>query len=163
MDLERVLFKKASRSNVNSMLYIIRRCMNEVNYKDYSPEEFEKYLTHFTEDWLTDIINTRHYYEVWYEDSIIACGGVSRDYSQERQSYFTAVFVNPDYRGQGVGKKLIRFLETDEWCLDSDIIEVPSSKSSHVFYNKCGYEYRNYPPVFSKEDGSTIMYKYRQR
>lgn len=53
--------------------------MNEVNYKDYAPYEFEKYLAHFTADWLIDIINTRHYYEVWYQGKIVACGGVSRD------------------------------------------------------------------------------------
>lgn len=67
--------------------------MNEVNYKDYAPYEFEKYLAHFTADWLIDIINTRHYYEVWYQGKIVACGGVSRDYSQEKQSYFTAIEV----------------------------------------------------------------------
>ncbi|MGN1113838.1 MAG: GNAT family N-acetyltransferase [Oscillospiraceae bacterium] len=75
-----------------------------------------------------------------YKDQIIACG-VSRDSSQEKQSYFTAIFVNSDYRGKGIGRALIRFLEQDEWCLDSDIIEVPSSKSSHGFYHKLGYEY----------------------
>lgn len=74
-------------------------------------------------------------------------------------NYFTAIFVNPDYHGKGVGKSLIRFLEQDEWCLDSQLIEIPSSKSSHGFYHKLGYEYRSFPPVF-KEDGSTIMYKY---
>ena len=162
MDLDRLLFKRAELKNVKTLLTIIHRCMKEVNYKDYPPEEFERYLKNFTVDWLTDIINTRHYYEVWYQDHIIACGGVSRDYSQERQSYFTAIFVNPDYRGMGIGRKLIQFLENDEWCLDSDLIEIPSSRSSHEFYRKCGYEYRNNPPIFSKKDGSTIMYKERK-
>lgn len=69
---------------------------------------------------------------------LIACGGVSRDYSQERQSYLTAVFVNPDFNKKGIGRKLVEFLETDEWCLDSKLIEVPSSKSSHKFYYRCG-------------------------
>ena len=59
-----------------------------------------------------------------------------------------------------IGKKLIRFLEQDEWCLNSNLIEIPSSKSSHGFYHKLGYEYRTYPLIF-KEDGSTIMYKYK--
>lgn len=92
-------------------------------------------------------------------EKIIACGGVSRDYSQEKQSYFTAIFVNPDYHGKGIGRKLIQFLEKDEWCLNSNLIEIPSSKSSHEFYYKCGYKYRNNPPIFSEIDGSTIMYK----
>lgn len=159
MNLDELLFTKAKTENINEMLNIIHRCMNEVNYKDYGEYEFKKYLANFTVEWLTDIINTRHYYEVWYQKKIVACGGVSRDHSQEKQSYFTAIFVNPDFRGQGIGRKLVGFLEKDEWCLDSRIIEIPSSKSSHQFYYKCGYKYRSYPPIFNEADGSTIMYK----
>lgn len=159
MDLNQLQFKRANINHVGELLVIIHRCMKEVNYKDYTADQFAKYLASFTENWLIDIINTRHYYEVWYQGNIIACGGVSRDYSQEKQSYFTAIFVNPDYQGKGIGRKLIQFLEKDEWCLSSNLIEIPSSKSSHAFYCKCGYKYRNNPPIFNEEDGSTIMYK----
>lgn len=162
MELSKLAYKRADIKNVDIMLKIIHRCMNEVNYIDYNEREFKKYLNFFTTNWLKNIIETKHYYEVWYYNNIIACGGVSRDYSQEKQSYFTAIFVNPDYRGKGVGRDLIDHLELDEWCLDSKLIEVPSSKSSHEFYYKLGYEYRTYPPVFSEDDGSTIMYKYKK-
>ena len=125
---------------------------------DYTQTQVEHLVKGFSEDWLEDLINTRHYYEVWYQGMLIACGGVSRDYSQERQSYLTAVFVNPDFNKKGIGRKLVEFLETDEWCLDSKLIEVPSSKSSHKFYYKCGYHYQDETPVF-RSDGTTIMYK----
>lgn len=159
IDLNLLEFKRADTDNANTILHIIHRCMNEVNYKDYSPGDFQRFLANFTLDWISDIIQTRHYYEVWYLGKLIACGGVSRDLSQEKQSYFTAIFVNPDYRGQGIGRALVQFLEQDEWCLDSNLIEIPSSKSSHAFYVKCGYKYRTIPPVFKEEDGSTILYK----
>lgn len=160
MDLKKLLYKRADIKNINDLLEIIHRCMKEVNYIDYSKEHFQKYLSSFTEEWLKNIIETRHYYEVWYNNQIIACGGVSRDYRQENQSFFTAIFVNPDYRGKGIGRDLIYHLEQDEWCLDSNLIEIPSSKSSDEFYHKLGYKYRTFPPVFSDIDGSTIMYKY---
>lgn len=159
MELERLVFRKADIDHIPEMLNIIHRCMNEVNSADYPTEQLQHLLSGFTAQWLSDIITTRHYYEVWYMENLIACGGVSRDCSQEKQSYFTAVFVNPDYRGKGIGRKLVEFLEKDEWCLDSDIIEIPSSKSAHGFYRKCGYDYRSFPPVFSEKDGSTVMFK----
>lgn len=162
VELSKLIYKRADMQNVDVMLEIIHRCMKEVNYIDYSESEFQKYLGTFTANWLKNIIETRHYYEVWYNNKIIACGGVSRDYSQEKQSYFTAIFVNPDYRGKGIGRDLVHHLELDEWFLDSNSIEIPSSKSSHKFYYKLGYEYRTFPPVFNKNDGSTIMYKYKK-
>ena len=162
MDLTKLHFQRADKQNVPHMIEIIQRCMNEVNRVDYSEEQFKKYYNSFTYEWLSDIIDTRHYYEVRYNNVIVACGGVSRDYNQENQAYFTAIFVDPDFRCNGIGTCLIQFLEKDEWCLDSSLLEVPSSKSSHKFYHKLGYEYRTNPPVFSDKDGSTIMFKHKK-
>lgn len=123
IDLEQLLFSRAGNENVNELLSIIHRCINEVNCKDYASQEIEKYIANHSVDWLVNIIDTRHYYEVRYQGKTIACGGVSRDYSQEGQSYLTAVFVNPDYHGKGIGRKLVLFLERDEWCLDSNYVQ----------------------------------------
>ena len=160
MDLEKMVYKRAEHKNIAVMLHIIHRCLREVNAADYGETAIQHYLSVFTENWLADIIATRHYYEVWYDGQIIACGGVSRDLNKDKQSYFTAIFVNPDYRGMGIGRVLIKHLERDEWCLDSQLIEIPASKSSHGFYYRLGYAYRTTPPIFSEADGSTIMYKY---
>ena len=129
VELDKIIYKRASLSNTKKILEIITRCMKEVNYIDYPQEQFNKFLNSFTKEWLSDIIENRHYYEVWYDNEIIAVGGVSRDKNQKKQSYYTAIFVNPDLRGLGIGRALIMYLETDEWCLDSEIIEVPSSIS----------------------------------
>ena len=141
IDVNCLSFVRAKKENIGIMLEIIHRCVLEINAVDYAQTQVEHLVKNFSEEWLEDLINTRHYYEVWYQGMLIACGGVSRDYSQERQSYLTAVFVNPDFNKKGIGRKLVEFLETDEWCLDSKLIEVPSSKSSHKFYYKCGYHY----------------------
>lgn len=158
IDVNCLSFVRAKKENIGIMLEIIHRCVLEINAVDYTQTQVEHLVKSFSEDWLEDLINTRHYYEVWCQGMLIACGGVSRDYSQERQSYLTAVFVNPDFNKKGIGRKLVEFLETDEWCLDSKLIEVPSSKSSHKFYYKCGYHYYDEIPVF-RSDGTTIMYK----
>ena len=157
VDINRLVFARAKKENSGAMLDIIRTCVSEVNAADYTQAQVRELLDSFTADWLENIISTRHYYEAWYDGKIVACGGVSRDYNQEKQSYLTAVFVRPDFRKKGIGRKLVEFLEKDEWCLDSNLIEIPSSKSAHEFYYKCGYRYREYPPVF--KDGTTIMYK----
>ena len=70
-------------------------------------------------------------------------------------------FVNADYRGKGIGKKLVHKLENDNWSIESRLIEIPAAKSSHEFYNKLGYKFREYPPIFHEDGGTTIMYKLR--
>lgn len=160
LDANKITFEKATLSDIDKLLHIIHRCVKEVNSKDYEPCQVERFLNEFTTEWLKDIILNRHFYSVKYNGVIIGMGGISRDTSQESQSYFTAIFINPDYHKMRIGTKLIGFLEQDEWCLKSNLIEIPSSKSSHEFYHKLGYKYRTNPPVF-KEDGSTIMYKYK--
>lgn len=161
LDVNKIVFEKATLSDVDKLLYIIHRCVREVNSKDYEPYEIEEFLKGFNKERISNSILNRHCYIVRYNEEIIGMGTVNRDLSQESQSYFTTIFINPDYHKMGIGKKLIRFLEQDEWCLESNLTEIPSSKSSHEFYHKLGYEYRTNPPVF-KEDGSTIMYKYKR-
>jgi N-acetylglutamate synthase-like GNAT family acetyltransferase len=159
-DKNRITFHKATLDDVDKLLDIIHRCVEEINSKDYEKWEIEKFLNGFNIEWLSNIILNRHSYSVKYNGEIIGMGAVSRDLSQENQSYFTSIFINPDYHKMGIGERLIRFLEQDEWCLNSNLIEIPSCKTSHEFYHKLGYEYRTNPPIF-KEDGSTIMYKYK--
>lgn len=160
LDENKIVFEKATLSDTDKLLHIIHRCLKEVNSKDYEPYEIEKFLKGFNKKCISNSIMNRHFYLVKYNEEIIGMGNVNRDLSQESQSYFTTIFINPDYHRMGIGRKLIRFLEQDEWCLESNLIEIPSSKSSHEFYHKLGYEYRTNPPVF-KKDGSTIMYKYK--
>lgn len=161
-DIKKIVFERATLNNVDELLYIVHRCVKEVNSKDYTPYEIEKFIKGFNSEWLEKGITNKHFYIVKYYEEIVGMGAVTRDLTQESQSYFTTIFINPDYHKMGIGRRLIKFLEKDEWCLNSNLIEVPSSKSSHEFYHKLGYKYRTFPPVFA-EDGSTIMYKLGRR
>lgn len=159
-DINKIFFDKARVCDVDKLFHILLKCVKEVNSKDYEPWEIEKFLKGFTTARLNNRLLNIHFYSVQYAGEIIGMGAVNHDTSQENQSYFTTIFTNPDFHRMGIEKKLIRFLEQDEWCLQSNLIEIPSSKSAHEFYHNLGYEYRTNPPIF-KEDGSTIMYKYK--
>lgn len=86
IDTNSLSFAKAKKVNINIMLDIIRRCVLEINAADYTQNQVKNLLNGFTADWLEDIINTRHYYEAWYNGTIVACGGVSRDYNQKNKA-----------------------------------------------------------------------------
>lgn len=159
IDINEIVFEKATLSNGEDLVNIIHRCLKEVNYKDYTEDEINKFIGELNEERLSSIILTKHFYIAKYNEDIIGMGAVARDESQESQCYFTTMFVNPSYHKMGVGRKMVEYLEGDEWCIESKLIEIPASRTAHGFYEKLGYEYSTDPPIF-KEDGSTIMYKW---
>ena len=56
----------------------------------------------FNTENLTHSILNRHFYSVECNGEIIGMGAVNRDTSQENQSYFTTIFINPDYHKMGI-------------------------------------------------------------
>lgn len=72
IDTNYLSFAKAKKANINIMLDIIRRCVLEINAADYTQNQVKDLLNSFTADWLENIIDTRHYYEVWYKEKIVA-------------------------------------------------------------------------------------------
>lgn len=67
IDKNRLSFVRAKKENISVMLDIIRRCVLEINAADYTQNQVKDLLNGFTADWLENIIDTRHYYEVWYD------------------------------------------------------------------------------------------------
>ena len=161
IDINKIVFEKATLDEVDELVNVIHRCMREVNSKDYEWSDFNWFLLDINSDKISLSIINKHFYVAKYNGDIIGMGAVARDKSQESQCYFTTIFIKPNYHRMGVGRKIIEYLEKDEWCLDSKLIEIPASKTAHPLYYKLGYEYYTYTPKF-KDDGSTIMYKWRK-
>ena len=161
IDINKIVFEKATLDEVDELVNVIHRCMREVNSKDYEWSDINRFLLEINSEKISLSIINKHFYVAKYNGDIIGMGAVARDKSQESQCYFTTIFIKPNYHRMGVGRKIIEYLEKDEWCLDSKLIEIPASKTAHPFYYKLGYEYYTYPPKFN-DDGSTIMYKWRK-
>jgi len=53
------------------------------------------------------------------------------------------IFVLPEFHGQGIGSNIIDTLESDEFFLRAERIEIPASITAVEFYRKKGYEYKN--------------------
>ncbi len=56
---------------------------------------------------ISSSITNRHVYVVKYYGKVIGLGGVAKGSSQESQSYFTGIFINPDYHRMGHREKVI--------------------------------------------------------
>ena len=67
----------------------------------------------------------------------MGCGAIGPD------AELFNIFVMPDAQGQGIGEKLIKTLEQDEFALRSGELELHSSITALQFYIKLGYTYKN--------------------
>ena len=71
LDINKIVFEKTTLDEVNKLIYIIHRCLKEVNSKDYAPWEIEKFLNEFNGEHLSNSIFNRHFYSVKYDGVII--------------------------------------------------------------------------------------------
>ena len=100
-----------------------------VNNKDYESWEIDRFLNELNSEKISSSITNRHVYVVKYYGKIISMGGVAKDSSQESQSYFTGIFINPDHHRMGIGRELFPYknniptikvmLKNVGWIVDS--------------------------------------------
>lgn len=61
--------------------------------------------------------------------------------SQTESSFFT-IFIDPSYKGKGIGRKIIETLENDIYYKRADRVEIPASISGLNFYRHFGYGFK---------------------
>lgn len=139
---------------------MIALTLRTTNIKDYTYEYIENLVAKITPIYLIDKASHTHMYVVTIGDKIVGCGAIGPYYDKTDESCLFTIFVLPDYQGQGIGKKIIDTLESDEYFIRAKRIEVPASITAQKFYLKQGYGYKNsYNPL--DNDSLVYMEKFR--
>jgi GNAT superfamily N-acetyltransferase len=119
---------------------LIADTMKISNRKDYSPEYIERIIQGYSPEFFIEQAKETHFYAAVDCCKIIGCGGVTMYHGSTDQSYLLAVFVLPEYQGQGIGKLIVEALEEDEYSIRARRIELSSSITASGFYRQLGYE-----------------------
>ena len=90
--------------DADNVSHIIRRCLLEVNVKDYPREVIESMYDYFSPTNVVEISTKRRMY-VFVQDNEIQGTGSLKD------NNVRSVFVNPDFHNLGIGKELMKHLE----------------------------------------------------
>ena len=129
---------------------------------------FPKFYPQGSIDYVVEYLNierlkrrmtTSHFFIVKIDNKIVGCGGIAPYFGSDDESILLSIFVDPDYQGKGVGRKIVETLENDEYGKRAKRIEVPASMVGIPFYKKLGYEHKNGELVF--DDGHFAMEKYK--
>jgi predicted N-acetyltransferase YhbS len=137
-------FKKGDEKEVSD---IIRRCLKEVNSKDYPKKAITSLCNFFTPSLIIKNSKDRTIFVAVENGEIVGTASLKDDMA------FT-IFVNPDIHGKGIGSNLMDKVEDLAKQNGYKTIRVPSGLTSLDFYKK--REYKKVKVVHSKEHGDTI-------
>ena len=122
---------------------LIRKTISISNKKDYPEDLMDQLIEIETPDHVLQRASWTHFYVVTDGDSIIGCGAIGPYWGKEDESSLFTIFVDPEYQGRGIGRKIIGILENDEYFLRAKRIEIPASITGVPFYLKMGYHYKD--------------------
>ncbi len=145
---------------------IIRKDLYSENIKDYPKESIDKLADTLSPEFILKRATAFHGYVVLGNDEIIGVGMIGPYWGSETESSFFTIFIDPDYIGKGIGRKIIETLEQDEYYLRADRVEIPASITGLDFYRHFGYDFKITDKVFGNivdEEGEYRLQKYPKR
>lgn len=120
-------------------------CKNfiEVNSKDYGIGPMKKLAAQYNEEKVKNVASYAHMYVFEWHGEIVGVGAISSFWGSKTESILLTIFVEPALHGKGIGRAIIRTLESDELFTRADRIEIPASITGTEFYRKLGYDFKN--------------------
>lgn len=131
---------------------IVCRNFREINVKDYSEEAMAQLCDIYTPEKIQSIAEFAHMYVACIDGQVVGCGAIHSFWGKLDESMLRTIFVQPEYHGQGLGRKIVLVLEEDEYFKRAKRIEVPASITAHEFYLSLGYQYKNGVKELDDED-----------
>ena len=143
-----MLIRKAEIKDVDDILYLLSDVL-ELHAK-IRPDIFESGHTKYTKEELEALLSVDnfHVYVGEISNKVVAYAMCKIEYppfthtmKRIKTMYIDDIEVNPDYRGQGLGRKLFEFLKGEATrldCYNITLNEWEGNEGARKFYEKLG-------------------------
>ncbi len=121
---------------------IIEKDLTTENVKDYKKEYVDKLIKTLDPNFIKERAEIFHGYVVLDDDKTIGVGMIGPYWDSKNESSFFTIFIDPDYKGKGIGRKIIETLESDIYYKRADRVEIPASITGLEFYRHFGYGFK---------------------
>ena len=121
---------------------IVKKAVLSENIKDYPKTAIEHLVESHNEDLIKRRANAFHVYVLTDEEKIIGVGMIGPYWDSLTESSFFTIFLDPQYKGTGLGRKIIETLEADEYFERAERVEIPASITAVEFYRHFGYGFK---------------------
>ena len=156
-----VSVRRFMKEDAEAVSHLLSRNFMEVNSKDYGIEAMEKLAAHHNAEWVRQIAGDSHMYIFEWKNQIVGVGSIAAFWGSETESILLTVFVLPELHGKGIGRTIMRTLESDEFFTRAGRIEIPASVTATEFYRKFGYDYKGGIKQLD-EEGHYRLEKFRE-
>ncbi|MBQ8535182.1 MAG: GNAT family N-acetyltransferase [Bacilli bacterium] len=140
--MENIVVRRYVDGDETAICEIVKKAVLSENIKDYSKIAID----HLVESHNADLIKRRakafHVYVLTDEDKIIGVGMIGPYWDSLTESSFFTIFLDPQYKGTGLGRKIIETLEADEYFTRAERVEIPASITAVEFYRHFGYGFK---------------------
>jgi len=113
---------------------IIKTNLIEVNSRDYPTHIINNMCNLYTSDHLAELAKTREIYVAELNGVIIGTASLEKN-------IICAVYVNINFHNQGIGRKLVSFIEGVAMNNSISLLRIHASLSSLNFYYALGYTF----------------------
>lgn len=138
---------------------LIRQDLLEIISKDYPQDYLASLLDHFTPANIRATSKTQHIFVAVEDGRILGTASLANYGSQAKPKFYgTSVFVALEFQRRGVGKQLMKKVETKAKELGAEMVTIRAAVGARDFYRKLGYKYQNHKEL-PDEKGNYIMEK----
>lgn len=132
--MENDLFvRRAEPSDAKHIGALVRRTLRISNAADYSNETIERVAANFTAEYVEALMRTRTVVVALWDQKIVGTASLEQDNCR-------TVFVAPEMQQRGVGRQLMKKIETVAQHAGYAAVQVPSSLTAVGFYEQLGFE-----------------------
>ena len=128
--------------DASGIVEIVKKDVLAENIKDYSREAIDHLIETHNEELIERRAKWCHVYVLTDEDKIIGVGMIGPYWDSLTESSFFTIFIDPSYKGQGLGRKIIETLMEDEYYKRADRVEIPASITAVEFYKHMGWKFK---------------------
>ena len=140
--MEDIKVRKYRDGDAPSICKVVKKDVLTENIKDYPKEVIDHLIETHNEGLIEKRAKEFHVYVLTKEENIIGVGMVGSYWGSLTESSFFTIFIDPSYKGQGLGRRIIEVLEADEYYKRADRIEIPASITAVEFYKHMGWKFK---------------------
>ena len=126
------LIRIAMKADAAAISQVIIGTLRESNAQDYSAEIINQVELSFSPQAILCLMTQRQVFVAIIQNRIVATASLDQDVVR-------SVFVEPAYQGKGIGRQLMKSIQSSAIAEGRNLLRVPSSITAEGFYASLGF------------------------